>query len=272
LGLPLRQIIEINIWRDSDEQTFDVYALAAQISQCDLFISLVPWYSTAIKSLMALLSPTTSIGLDFDYLDVSLPSRSNRHLLDITFEICKYINPLKTVDQYVGPMIHPQEAVAEALKLTQRPEGTRLLVVHTDTKPEKCWAIEHWRQFLKEFSKRNPHFYVAIVGCNKYWHDEAKFMSHTLNCQATSLSTAFAITASADLFVGVDSCMLHAADLSNVPSVGLFGPTQASSWGFRVTRHFRHVVSPTTRMFDISVSDVLNATEDLVLKLGLRDR
>jgi ADP-heptose:LPS heptosyltransferase len=42
---------------------------------------------------------------------------------------------------------------------------------------------------------------------------------------------------SADAFLGVDSCMLHAADLFRVPSVGLFGPTRPSEFGLRFARH-----------------------------------
>jgi ADP-heptose:LPS heptosyltransferase len=45
----------------------------------------------------------------------------------------------------------------------------------------------------------------------------------------------------ADLFLGVDSLFLHAADLFRVPSVGLFGPTACEEWGFRVTPTWRHI-------------------------------
>jgi ADP-heptose:LPS heptosyltransferase len=69
------------------------------------------------------------------------------------------------------------------------------------------------------------------------------------------------LVADADLFLGVDSSMLHAADLARVPGMGIFGPTSAATWGFRFAAH-RHVDRST--MADITVEEVLDAMEDLV--------
>jgi ADP-heptose:LPS heptosyltransferase len=74
------------------------------------------------------------------------------------------------------------------------------------------------------------------------------------------LDLAIGLVANADLFVGIDSSMLHAADLAGIPGVGLFGPTRAATWGFRFGPH-RHVEMST--MADITVEDVLAAMEDL---------
>jgi ADP-heptose:LPS heptosyltransferase len=75
------------------------------------------------------------------------------------------------------------------------------------------------------------------------------------------LDLAMGLVANADLFVGIDSSMLHAADLARVPGVGLFGPTRAATWGFRFAPH-RHV--DMSAMEDITAIDVLDAMEDLV--------
>lgn len=48
------------------------------------------------------------------------------------------------------------------------------------------------------------------------------------------LGVALALVSLSDLFLGVDSCMLHMADLCRVPGVGLFGPD--SSEGARKCR------------------------------------
>ncbi|WP_025736064.1 glycosyltransferase family 9 protein [Mycobacterium genavense] len=66
------------------------------------------------------------------------------------------------------------------------------------------------------------------------------------------------MVANADLFLGIDSCMLHAADLARVPGVGLFGPTRSATWGFRFGPH-RHI--DQRKMADISVDAVLDALE-----------
>jgi ADP-heptose:LPS heptosyltransferase len=82
------------------------------------------------------------------------------------------------------------------------------------------------------------------------------------------LDLAMGLVASADLFVGIDSSMLHAADLARVPGVGLFGPTRAATWGFRFAPH-RHVDMST--MADITVEEALTAMEDLVQEHVLSD-
>jgi ADP-heptose:LPS heptosyltransferase len=56
-------------------------------------------------------------------------------------------------------------------------------------------------------------------------------------CDGIALDTAMCLVSQASLFVGVDSCMLHAADLFRVPSVGLFGPTNAIEFGCRFAPH-----------------------------------
>jgi hypothetical protein len=57
----------------------------------------------------------------------------------------------------------------------------------------------------------------------------------------THLELTLAMMRHVDLFLGVDSCFLHAADLFRVPGVALFGPTAPSEWGFRLSPSFRHV-------------------------------
>jgi hypothetical protein len=58
-----------------------------------------------------------------------------------------------------------------------------------------------------------------------------------------------------DAFVGIDSYFLHVADLSRVPSVGIFGPTKPVQWGCRFTNH-AHVTS--NEITNISVDEVFH--------------
>jgi ADP-heptose:LPS heptosyltransferase len=52
------------------------------------------------------------------------------------------------------------------------------------------------------------------------------------------LDACFAVLSESDLFLGIDSCHLHAADLFRIPAVGLFGPTTARRWGVRFPPHW----------------------------------
>jgi ADP-heptose:LPS heptosyltransferase len=169
----------------------------------------------------------------------------------------------------VSPLTHEESAETEAARLLHLPRGCRLMVVHCDTQPHKLWDNEHWRVSIETFLNRYQNFYAAIVGLSKERLPEC---ARLIDCRNISLSTALAITASADLFVGVDSCMLHAADFARVPSVGLFGPTDPRRFGCRVTPYYRHIVSSTTRMAEIPVADLLTGVDNLISTLGLSEK
>jgi ADP-heptose:LPS heptosyltransferase len=82
-----------------------------------------------------------------------------------------------------------------------------------------------------------------------------------LSLPGLPLSYAMALVAASDLFLGVDSCMLHAADFHRVPGVGLFGPTSPRRWGFRFGPH-RHV-AVAGAIDQIGTAEVLAALESL---------
>ena len=56
--------------------------------------------------------------------------------------------------------------------------------------------------------------------------------------------------------------MLHAADLFNVPGVGLFGPTSSAEFGFKFSRH--HHVQADGTMDTIDPFNVLILLETLL--------
>src|SRR4029077_19855198 len=85
-----------------------------------------------------------------------------------------------------------------------------------------------------------------------------------LSLDGLPLANALALATLSDMFLGVDSCMLHMADVSRVPGVGLFGPAPddplgAQEVGFRLADHLH--ISGEGSMTDVKVPDVLNALE-----------
>jgi len=68
--------------------------------------------------------------------------------------------------------------------------------------------------------------------------------------------------AESDLFVGVDSCMLHVADMARIPGVGLFGPTNAKEFGFYIGPHI--MIQAEGSMEKIGAGQVTEALNRLV--------
>jgi hypothetical protein len=142
------------------------------------------------------------------------------------------------------------------------PAGVKVLVVHADAGwTDKRWPVTRFIDVLDRFLSRHRDFVAWVVGMG---HEELNVgceRDRVVPLLGLPLDLAMGLVASADLFVGVDSSMLHAADLARVPGVGLFGPTRPGLWGFRFAPH-RHIDMST--MADIRVDDVLNAMEDLL--------
>ncbi len=243
----------------------DYDALAAEIGPVDVFIDAVPWDvpSTAFaRPLRKRLAPKTSIGFPTgDAYDVVVP-RDVPHAADLTFKLARLFDPAARIESYAQPVPNSASTEEEIRSIRAAlPAGAKVLVVHADTTwIKKQWPVTSFIDLLDRFLARHHDFVVWIVGMGNEKLNVGRERDRVFPYLGVPLDLAMGMVASADLFVGIDSCMLHAADLARVPGVGLFGPTQPATWGFRFAPH-RHVHMST--MADIAVDDVLAALEDL---------
>lgn len=136
------------------------------------------------------------------------------------------------------------------------------MVLHADTCEEKMWPARRFVRVLNEFLARHRDFVVLLVGGRRLPLDCGRVSARVIPCYGLPLMTSAALVANADLFLGIDSCMLHAADIFRVPGVGLFGPTSPDEFGFRLAPH-RHVWG-RGRMENVAVKDVLHCLDSMV--------
>jgi len=111
----------------------------------------------------------------------------------------------------------------------------KVLVVHPDTMASKMWPLDRFGRFLELFLALHPEFIVLVVGVIPTQLEAGRFRERVIPCQGLPLAASFSLVASADLFVGVDSAMLHVADMCRIPSVGIFGFSSPERWGCRFT-------------------------------------
>ncbi|MHA7652227.1 glycosyltransferase family 9 protein [Mycobacterium sp. ML4] len=244
----------------------DYETLASQIGPVDLFINAVPWEfpSNAFAAqLLQRLAPTTSIGFSSgDNCDIVVP-RNAQHTADLTFQLARLFDPAVRIETYAQP-VPLASAMQENIRSLRAAHsaGTKVLVVHADTNWEKKrWPVTRFIDLLDRFLSRHTEFVAWIVGMGHEELNVGRERDRVFPYLGVPLDLAVGMVSGADLFVGVDSCMLHAADLARVPGVGLFGPTESTNWGFRFAPH-RHIDLST--MGDITVEEVLGAMEDLV--------
>jgi hypothetical protein len=269
-GLHLRSICEVDLHPVSASKVeFDSEAVARKVGACDLLLSIIPGYFSAMGSLIERLSPVRSVGFDYGF-NVTLPLDFNRHASELAFDIPRYLDPLLKIEDFATPVFAPRyERQARELREIVPPE-LRILAIHAETKPNKMWPPSQFTTLLQLFLDRHPNFVVFVVGTKNLSLEGGRHDDRIISCFGLPLPAVFCLVGLCDLFLGVDSCMLHAADLYQVPGVGLFGPTSHIHWGFRFSRS-RHVRGDGT-MESIEVEEVLEALESLILDSQMRSK
>lgn len=247
-------------------RVLDYDTLAAEVGPVDLFIDAVPWdvpSNAFVRPLRKRLAPTTSIGFPTgDRYDVVVP-RDVPHSADLTFKLARLFDPSARIETHSQPVPIPP-SVQEKVRSIRAglPPGTKVLAVHADTNwNKKRWPVTRFVQVLDTFLSRHRDFVAWIVGMGDEELNVGRERDRVFPYLGAPLDLAMSLVGNADLFVGIDSCMLHAADLARIPGVGLFGPTRPTTWGFRFAPH-RHVHADT--MSDITAKEVLSAMEELV--------
>jgi ADP-heptose:LPS heptosyltransferase len=260
--LPLKRAIKIRVERSAYGREFDADAVAADTGNCDLFLSLVPWHSESLTRLVEKLSPQLSVGYFSNY-DISMPLNFDQHTSELAFDLMRLFDARSRLQDFTAPPCYPTEARATARELREQlSPSAKALVVHADTGQNKMWDGDKLMQTLDTFLGLHPEFTVLLVGGRPQSLDCGLHGDRVVPCYGLPLAVSMALVAEADFFLGIDSCMLHAADFAGVPSVGLFGPTSAAEFGFLVGPHIA-IQAPQT-MEEIEVPDVTDALESLL--------
>ena len=260
--LPLKRAIKIRVESSAYGREFDADAVAAETGNCDVFLSLVPWQSESLTRLVEKLSPQLSVGFISNY-DIRMPLNFDQHTSELAFDLVRLFDARSRLQDFTAPPCYPNEARAEARKLREQLNpGLKALAVHADTGQKKMWDGVKLMQTLDTFLGLHREFTVLLVGGRPQSLDCGLFGDRVIPCYGLPLPVSMALVTGADFFLGIDSCMLHAADFAGVPSVGLFGPTSAAEFGFLVGPHIA-IQAPHT-MAEIEAPDVADALESLL--------
>jgi ADP-heptose:LPS heptosyltransferase len=244
----------------SRRRVFDVSATLERVPACDLFISLVAWHAPSIDELVRVLAPTVTIGY-FPVFDLVVAPNIRKHSADLAFDVVQLLDPAMRLMDYSHLPARDREATALAQGARRRVNGRRIMSVHADTSEEKCWPSSRFNNFISAFLEHHDDFVVWIVGMVEVGLAYGTGADRVHTFVGAPLGFSFALLRESDVFVGVDSCFLHAADLFRIPGVGLFGATRAMEWGFRLGPH-RHVEG-RGGLHTVRAEDVLERVEEL---------
>jgi ADP-heptose:LPS heptosyltransferase len=241
---------------------------AAPIAGSPLLISLTSWpNAAAIVELLRQSGAQRSVGF-FPFYGERATFDPQAHMVEKYFSIARHLAPTLRLERYEGPVrCSPEvERQASAAGARLRRPGRRLAFFHPETKAHKEWPRERWSVVLRDFLERAPDFDLVVISARPYALELGELAARALPFHE-SLETTLATLACADLFIGVDSCFLHAADALCLPGLALFGATDPASWGFRRSRAFAHVVAPAGRLDDLSPLAVALALGELLERI-----
>lgn len=212
----------------------DVPSAVRAIGECDLFLSLVPWESKDVASLVDQLSPESSVGFQ-PHFEQNVGPQGRDHAADFAFRVPRSLDPSLRLSDFaeLPPPAPESRRAVDSLRATL-PRAAKILAVHLHTDPMKMWSHDRSTEAIHAFLQFHPDFVAVFLGSVESSLVSTLEGDRVIPWYGTPLMTSLCLIAQSDLFLGVDSCMLHAADLARIPGVGLFGPTKAQNYGFRV--------------------------------------
>jgi hypothetical protein len=254
-GLSLREVHVVG------ERRYDPHELAQRIRVCDCFISFERGDNPSTRSLLALLRPAHSVGhLDGFEHRIAL---QNRAAADAAFEIARLFDATLRIADFTRPFVErgglQALRAAIAAKLGHRPS---ILAVHCETELHKAWPTDLFAQAVADFLAHRPDWIAVVVGRRADRFFAAATCGRAFDLSGLPLESSMKVVADADLFVGIDSCMLHVADISRVPSVAVVGPGTEPGFDVRYTRH--RVVRAPTSLDELTPDRVTVALETLL--------
>jgi ADP-heptose:LPS heptosyltransferase len=194
----------------------------------EYFVSLATWDAPAIHTLKERSGARSTLGL---FSGFSVRSEADdAHDIHRLVVLAMPFAPGARLEDSTAPCVFARDT--QSLRATMVPRGRRLLVIHPDTRLEKMWLIERYDPLVRAFLDGAQHWHAAILNLPSARLPRAIQTRRLHSVTGATLAESMKLVPGADLFLGIDSRMLHVADLCRVPSVALFGATTARQFGF----------------------------------------
>ena len=256
----------VRVWcSDDDKDRIDIARVVGSAEHCDLFLCFPGHAVPSAVELAHRLDASRTIGYS-EIFDEQVRLESGIHNFDKLFALPQHFDHTLQFDQFCAPPVFSTAAESAAGRYVSEKcrSWDRVLFLHPETLPEKTWPSERFAWVLERFLAERPDYGVIVasrvpIDLGTHERRVIHIGAHT----GAHLELVLAVMRHADLFLGIDSCFLHAADLFRMPGVALFGPTSPWQFGFRLSPYGRHVAEES--MDQIQPERVLDALLDLAV-------
>jgi hypothetical protein len=244
-----------------DQYGYDVAEIAAFRDDFDAIINLNWWESDGSRQIFQAFHDVPSLHLCKEH--GMIPSfGTETHIVDYMFRVAEALGVKEKVEHFSS--MYPADIrwhiAFEEFKKKIKP-ATKVVAMHTLTGVSKQWPIDKFSQLINRILRSNPDLAVLLVDPIDRGLDESNTSERIIRLENGGIPMTSIFVSLCDAFVGIDSYFLHVADLSRVPSIGIFGPTKPVQWGCRFTRHV-HVTS--NEITNIPVDEVFHELTHLL--------
>lgn len=218
--------------------------------ECDIFVSLVQWHNESVLQLASKTGAKLTIG-HYKSFGLHVPLFDNVHCIDQTFRLFAMFSSHQDCGMYSGPLTFDSRIKGSVATLKGRLGKVPLLVCHLDSAKSKVPAPQWTNSVLCEVRQRT-NCAIVLIGRNSMLASLSNVDAEILD----SLELCMLLAAEADVFLGIDSCMLHVADLHRRTSVGVFVSTDPKEYGFRFSKNFIHIVHEQNSYSKVGIHSV----------------
>jgi len=250
--------------RDASTTEFDWREVAQVCRGCEILVAVCPYRSESLHRLVAAVAPARTVGMGPPCAEV-VDYRVDAHECDALFGVVRALQPTADIAQFAWPPPSSPRAAETANRIRAAlPASDRLLVVHVDTIPEKTWPMASVDAALARLLGRHAEVHAVVLNASPADLPAAAASGRVACLEGLGLDRAMSLVAACDVFLGVDSCMLHAADLCRRSGVGLFAATSPRRFGFRWSDRHRVSELQAARMPDFDPVEVAEAIGGLL--------
>ncbi|HEY3332349.1 MAG TPA: glycosyltransferase family 9 protein [Capsulimonadaceae bacterium] len=203
-------------------------------------------------------------GRDFLFSQ-SYPYTEDCSELECDLQLVRNVAPNAVTDSLLELWLTPDELNDVPANLVG---GDRIVGIQPGaTNDGKRWPAEHFAALAEMLIGKGLADRIAIIGGQDEIDARREFVSATSSRIAgtlidltgrLTLRQSLASLKRLTFFVGNDTAIRHCTVALDVPSIGLFGPTNSVKWGNCNPPRQQIIVSPTRIMADISPEDVFD--------------
>ncbi|MDR7114668.1 glycosyltransferase family 9 protein [Caulobacter sp. BE254] len=217
------------------DRNFSVSEVCQRLSSSEYFVHLNSWDSDSRRKLSEVTSnriksvgfwdqPVASLNLDME------------HYTDRYMHLSQVLNPSALIDDFSWPQESLSWSLLPKIYTDQAATCEPFCVIHTDTDDHKTFSVNAWGSVIEVLTRELPNHTFFMVGSDAILKLRERIVHSRLIYVPGAFSFSTWLISRAALFIGIDSCFLHYADLQRRPSIAIFRSTSHRKWGLRLTK------------------------------------